>query len=67
MSFLQAKVEEQFQVCLEFLGPNVLVLRNFDLPLTIEHVDNNSPNLKVHLQKTNFKEKVKQVEKQELG
>jgi hypothetical protein len=54
----QAKVEKQFQLFLEFLGPNVVVVRNFDLPLTIEHVDNNNPNLRVYLQKIGLKEKV---------
>jgi dihydroxyacetone kinase-like predicted kinase len=49
MSSLQARVEEQFQLYLEFLGPNVVVVRNFDIPMTIEHVHNNSPSLRVYL------------------
>jgi hypothetical protein len=56
-------VEEQFQLCLEFLGPNVVVLKNFDLLVIVECVDNNSPSLKVYLQKTRLKDKVKHVEK----
>jgi len=67
MSSLQAKVEEQFQLYLRFLGPSVVVVRNFELPLTIEHVDNNSPSLRVYLQKTGLKTKVEQIEKQKLG
>ncbi len=31
MSSLQIKVKEQFQLCLQFLGPNVVMLRNYDL------------------------------------
>jgi len=64
MSSLRAKVEEQFQLCLRFLSPSAIVVRNFDLPLTIKHVDNNSPSLRVYLQKTILKNK---VEKQKLG
>ncbi len=40
--------------------------RNFDLLVTIEHVDNNSPSLKVYLQKTSLTKKVEQVEEQKL-
>ncbi len=67
MSFLWAKVEKEFQFCLKFLGPNVIVLRNSDLLLIVEHVDNNSPSLRVYLQKKSFKNKVKQVNEQKLG
>jgi hypothetical protein len=49
MSFLQVKGKKLFQLCLEFLGPNVVVVRNFDLLVIIEHVYNNNPILKVHL------------------
>jgi hypothetical protein len=49
MSSLQAKVEKQFQLCLEFLGSNVVVLRDSDLLVTIEHVESNSPSLIVYL------------------
>jgi hypothetical protein len=49
MSSLQAKVKKQSQLYLEFLGPNVVVVRNFDIPMTIEHVHNNNPSLRVHL------------------
>jgi hypothetical protein len=62
MFSLQAKVNEQFQHCLEFLGPNVVVLRNSNLPMIVEHVENSSPSLKAYLQKTSLKEKVEQVE-----
>jgi hypothetical protein len=37
------------------------VLRNFDLLVIVKHV-NNSPSLKVYLQKIGLKEKVEQVE-----
>jgi hypothetical protein len=43
------------------------MMRNFDLPMPIEHVDYNSPSLRVYLQKISLKEKVKQVEEQKLG
>jgi hypothetical protein len=49
MSSLGARVEEQFQLCLEFLGPNVVVLRDSDLVMTIEHVKSSSPSLRVYL------------------
>jgi len=49
MSFLRAKVEKQFQFYLEFLNPNVVMLKNFDLIMTIEHVKNNSSSLRVYL------------------
>jgi hypothetical protein len=62
MSFLWARVEKQFQFYLEFLNPNVVVLKNYDLVMTIEHVENNSSSLKVYLQKIGFKEKVEHVE-----
>jgi hypothetical protein len=45
----QAKVEEQFQLYLEFLGPNAIVLRNYNLPMTLKHVENNISSLKVYL------------------
>jgi hypothetical protein len=32
----------------------------------VEHVENNSPSLRVYLQKTILKKKVEQVEKQKL-
>jgi hypothetical protein len=51
MSFLWTKVKEQFQLCLKILGSNVIVLKNHDLPMTIEHVKNDSPSLKINLQK----------------
>ncbi len=35
--------------------------------MTIERVDNNSPSLKVYLQKTRLKEKVEHVEEEKLG
>jgi hypothetical protein len=35
--------------------------------VTIERVDNNSPSLKVYLQKTRLKEKVEHVEEEKLG
>jgi hypothetical protein len=62
MSSLRAKVKKQFQLCLEFLGPNVVVVRNFDLLVTIEHVDKNNQSLKVYLQKTSLKKKVEEVD-----
>jgi hypothetical protein len=35
--------------------------------MIVKHVENNSPSLKVYLQKISLKEKVKQVEKQKLN
>jgi hypothetical protein len=67
MSSLRTKVEKQLQLCLRFLSPSAIMVRNFDLPLTIKHIDNNSPSLKVYLQKTILKNNVEQVEKQKLG
>jgi hypothetical protein len=43
------------------------MVRNFDLLMIVEHVDNNSPSLRVYLQKIGLKEKVEQVEEQTLG
>ncbi len=37
------------------------MLRDFDLPVIVEHVENNSPSLRVYLQKVGFKKKVEQV------
>jgi hypothetical protein len=62
ISFLWARVEKQFQFYLEFLGFNVVVLKNLDLLVILECVDNNSPSLKVYLQKTRLKENVEHVE-----
>jgi hypothetical protein len=61
MSFLWAKVEEQFQFHLKFLNLNVVVLMNYELLMTIEHVENNSSSMRIYLQKISFKEKVKHV------
>ncbi len=67
MSFLWTKVEKQFQSRLEFSNPNVVVLKNCNLLMTVEHVKNNSSSLRVYLQKIGFKKKVEQVKKQKLG
>ncbi len=67
MSSLRARVEEQFQLRLEFLGPNVVVLMDSDLLVTIEHVESSSPSLRVYLQRTNLEKKVEQVEEQKLS
>ncbi len=67
ISFLWARVEEQFQFFLEFLGLNVVVSKNFDLLVTVEHVNNNSPSLIIYLHKTRLKEKVEHVEEEKLG
>ncbi len=42
------------------------MLTNFNLPVIVEHVENNSPSLRVYLSKKRKKEKVEQVEKQKL-
>jgi hypothetical protein len=60
MSSLQTKIEENFQLCLKFLGLNDLALKNGNLSVTIEHVENVSPSLRVYLQQICFKQKVKQ-------
>jgi hypothetical protein len=49
MCSLRPKVEEQFQLYLEFLGPNAIVLRNSNLPVTLKHVENSIPSLKVYV------------------
>ncbi len=66
MSSLWARVEGQFQLRLEFLGLNVVVLRDSDLLVIVEHVESSSPSLRVYLQKTNLKKKVEQVKEQKL-
>jgi 3-isopropylmalate dehydratase small subunit len=43
------------------------MLRNYDLLVIVEHVKNNSPSLRVYLQKTSIKKEVEQVEEQKLG
>jgi hypothetical protein len=37
------------------------------VPLTIEHVENTNPSLRVYLQQIRLKKKVEQVEEQKLG
>jgi hypothetical protein len=49
MSSLWVNVEKLFQLCLEFLSPNVVVLMDSNLPMTIIHVENNSSSLRVYL------------------
>jgi hypothetical protein len=61
MSSLRARIEKQFQLCLKFLCPTNVVLKNGNVPVTVEHVKNVSPNLRVYLQQICLKEKVKQV------
>jgi len=46
MSFLQAQVEEQFQLCAKFIGPSAIVLRSANLLMKLE---NESSSLKVYL------------------
>jgi hypothetical protein len=48
MSSVRVRIEQQFQLCLEFLGPNDVVLKNGNLPMTVEHVKNVSPSLRVY-------------------
>jgi hypothetical protein len=62
MSSLRARVEKEFQLCLELLGPNDVVLKNGNVPMIVEHVENVSPSLRVYLQQICFKEKVEQIE-----
>jgi hypothetical protein len=38
MSFLRAKVEKQFQLCLEFLSLNDVILKNGNVTMPVEHV-----------------------------
>jgi hypothetical protein len=49
MSYLQARVEEQFQLCLEFLGPNDVVLNKGNLQVIVKCVENVSPSLRIYL------------------
>jgi hypothetical protein len=57
MSSLQAQTEEQFQICVEFLGPSATILGNANLPMKLE---NERSSLKVYLQKSSLREKQKQ-------
>jgi hypothetical protein len=67
MSALRTRVEEQFELCLKFLGLNDVVLKNGNLPMIVKHVENVSSSLRVYLQQIRFKDKIKQVEEQKLG
>jgi hypothetical protein len=58
MSSLKTKVEEQIQLWLEFICPNVVMLKYSNLSMTIEHVKNDSPSKRVYLQKIGLKKKV---------
>jgi hypothetical protein len=49
--YVLSKVEKQFQLCLKNLGSNVIMLKNHDLLMIIEHLKNDSPSLRVNLQK----------------
>jgi len=40
---------------------------NYDLLMTVEHVENNSSSLRVYLQKISFKKKIKHVIEQKLS
>ncbi len=59
-------MEGQFQLYLEFLGPKAIVLKSFDLLMTLKHVENRIPSLRIYLQKRSVKKKVEQIEKQKL-
>ncbi len=58
MSSLRVKVEEQIELCLKFIYPNVVMLKYSNLSMTIEHVEDDSPSQRVYLQKIGFKKKV---------
>jgi hypothetical protein len=60
MSSLRGRGEEPLQLFLEFLGSNVVELKN----TKVENVKENSSNLKLYLQKIGLKEKSKHIEKQ---
>ncbi len=66
MSSLWTRIKKQFQLCLKFLGLNDVVLKNGNLLVTVEHVENVSPSLKIYLQQIHLKEKVEQIEEQKL-
>ncbi len=51
---------------MKFLGLNDVVLKNGNLLVTVKHVENVSPSLRVYLQQIHLKEKVEQVEEQKL-
>ncbi len=51
---------------MKFLGLNDVVLKNGNLLVTVEHVENVSPSLKIYLQQIHLKEKVEQIEEQKL-
>jgi hypothetical protein len=38
------------------------MLKNYDLPMIVEHVKIDSPSLRIYLQKIGFKKKIEQVE-----
>jgi hypothetical protein len=48
MFSLQTRIEDQFQLCLKFLGPNDVVLKNGNPPMIVEHVQNVSSSLRVY-------------------
>jgi hypothetical protein len=53
MSFLKARIKEQLQLCLEFLGSSDVVLITTYLPMKVKE---DKSNLKLLLQKTCLKE-----------
>jgi hypothetical protein len=62
MSSLHAKMEEQFQLCLDFLGLNAS--ENENLAMKIEYEKQGKSSFKLFLQKVGFKEKSNHVKDQ---
>jgi hypothetical protein len=63
MSSLHAKMEEQFQLCLDFLGLNAS--ENEDLPMKVKIKKQGKSSLKLFLQKVGLKEKSNNAKDQE--
>jgi hypothetical protein len=53
----RARVKKWFQLCLEFLGLNDVVLKNGNLLVTIEHVENVRTSLSLFVANTFQKKK----------
>ncbi len=57
MYSLQAKIEEQLQLCLEFLHRNIIMLKyartnhNSYLSIKVKHVEKDRLSLKLHMYK----------------
>jgi hypothetical protein len=55
MSSIWTRIEKQFKLCFKNLGCNVIMLKNDDLLMIVEHVKNDSTSLRVYLEKASLK------------